>query len=277
MALSTALTTKSVVYDDRPEEYADIQEIQSLIATITTFAEKAAPKSFLSIKVPCFILPRVHQALRAIPCRVYFDLETDTLNLTMAPTAVHKAFSLFVDHTIRRQRRPDGFPLDADDFFDHVGDAHIQQLPRPPNSQNPWSRIADGQLLFGKAQARKTTRIIYDVGHSQTDGNLDSVVHDWMTRSDQHLRIIIACKIDEIGLKNQIERPDVCAERNRLLTMYGTEFAKEEAGIEEPSPTEAKSTLHPFTENVGSADTGYPTGAVDELSDTGSPLSDPPE
>lgn len=107
MALSTALTTKSVVYDDRPEEYADIQEIQSLIATITTFAEKAAPKSFLSIKVPCFILPRVHQALRAIPCRVYFDLEkkkkkkTDTLNLTMAPTAVHNAFFLFVDHTIR--------------------------------------------------------------------------------------------------------------------------------------------------------------------------------
>lgn len=58
--------------------------------------------------------------------------------------------------------------------------------------------------------------------------------------------------------------------------MYGTEFAQEEAGIEEPSPTQTKSTLHSFTGNEDSADTGYPTGAVDELSDIGSPLSDPP-
>ena len=75
----------------------------------------------------------------------------------------------------------------------------------PPNSQNTWSRIADGQVLFGKAQARKATRLVYEVGHSHTDENLDSVVQNWMTRSVQHLRIIIACKIDKISLKNQIE------------------------------------------------------------------------
>ena len=276
MALSTTMTTRSVVYDDRSEQYTDIQEIQSSIATIRHFAEKAPPKSSLSLHIPSLILPKVHQALSAIPCQVYFDLETETLHLTMAPTAVHNAFSLFVDNAIRRQRRPDGFPLDAEDYFHHVGDSHIQQLPRPPNSQNPWSRIADGQVLFGKAQARKTTRLVYGVGHSQTDENLDSVVQDWILRSDQHLRIIIACKIDEISLKNQIKRPDVRAERNRLLAMYGTKFAKEEAGIEEPSPTQTKSTLHSFTGNEESADTGCPTGAVDELRDIGSPLSDPP-
>ena len=270
------MTTRSVVYDDRSEQYTDIQEIQSSIAMIRHFAEKAPPKSSLSLHIPSLILPRVHQALSAIPCQVYFDLETETLHLTMAPTAVHNAFSLFVDNAIRRQRRPDGFPLDAEDYFHHVGDSHIQQLPRPPNSQNPWSRIADGQVLFGKAQARKTTRLVYGVGHSQTDENLDSIVQDWILRSDQHLRIIIACKIDEISLKNQIKRPDVRAERNRLLAMYGTKFAKEEAGIEEPSPTQTKSTLHSFTGNEDSADTGCPTGAVDELRDIGSPLSDPP-
>ena len=58
-------------------------------------------------------------------------------------------------------------------------------------------------------------------------------------------------------MKNQIERPDVRAEHNRLLTRYGTEFAREEAGVQEPSPTDTKSTLHSFAENVDSADTCY--------------------
>ena len=84
-----ALSTKSVVYHERPEQYADIQEIQSSIATIRNFVEKAPSKSSLSLRIPRLILPQVYQAVSAAACQVYLDLETENLNVTMAPTAVH--------------------------------------------------------------------------------------------------------------------------------------------------------------------------------------------
>lgn len=79
-----ALSTKSVVYHERPEQYADIQEIQSSIATIRNFVEKAPSKSSLSLRIPRLILPQVYQAVSAAACQVYFDLETEKLNVIMA-------------------------------------------------------------------------------------------------------------------------------------------------------------------------------------------------
>ena len=40
-------------------------------------------------------------------------------------------------------------------------------------------------------------------GYSQTDNDLDMIVKDWMTRSDQHLKVIVACKTDDDTSKPQ--------------------------------------------------------------------------
>ena len=66
-------------------------------------------------------------------------------------------------------------------------------------------------------------------GYSQTDNDLDMIVKDWMTRSDQHLKVIVACKTDDDTSKPQNNPGDLW---DRVHEDFPAEKGQDERNLE---------------------------------------------